>query len=65
VVKGRKGITLALFAEALVEEWLNRRGYFTVRGMKVSNSEIDLLAVSPREPKGLHIEVSVAIRPMA
>jgi hypothetical protein len=38
---------LALFAEALVEEWLNRKGYFTIRGVKVGNSEIDLLAVSP------------------
>ncbi len=56
---------MALFAEALVQEWLNRRGYFTVRGVKVGSSEIDLLAVSPSEPKGLHVEVSVPIRPMA
>lgn len=56
---------MALFAEAIVEEWLNRKGYFTIRGVKVGNSEIDLLAVSSSEPKGLHVEVSVAIRPMA
>jgi hypothetical protein len=61
----RGGASLALFAEALVEEWLNRRGYFSIRGVKIGSSEIDLLAVSPGEPKGLHVEVSVAIRPMA
>ncbi len=55
---------MALFAEALVEEWLNRSGYFTIRGVKVGNSEIDLLAVSPNESDGLHVEVSVSIRPM-
>jgi hypothetical protein len=55
-----RGVQLALFAEALVEEWLNRKGYFTIRGVKVGNSEIDLLAVSPSESKGLHVEVGVS-----
>lgn len=49
-----------MFAEALVEEWLNRKGYFTIRGVKVGNSEIDLLAVSPNESEGLHVEVGVS-----
>lgn len=56
---------MALIAETLVEEWLNRSGYFTIRGVKVGNSEIDLLAVSPHEAEGLHVEVSVSTRPMA
>src|SRR5262245_29362682 len=36
---------MALLAEELVEEWLNRQGYFTIRGAKVGVHEIDLLAV--------------------
>jgi hypothetical protein len=27
-----------------VQEWLNRQGYFTIRGIKVDVHEIDLLA---------------------
>ena len=38
---------MALLAEALVEEWLNRTGYFTIRGIKAGNDEIDLLATDP------------------
>lgn len=56
---------MALFAETLVEEWLNRQGYFTIRGAKVGRSEIDLLAVSICEPGALHVEVSVPTRPMS
>lgn len=26
---------MALLAEEIVEEWLNRQGYFTIRGVKV------------------------------
>jgi hypothetical protein len=51
---------LALLAEALVEEWLNRKGYFTIRGVKVGNSEIDLLAVSFHETQAVHVEVSAS-----
>ena len=36
---------MALLAEEIVEEWLNRQGYFTIRGVKVGVHEIDLLAV--------------------
>lgn len=56
---------MALFTETLVEEWLNRQGYFTIRGAKVGRSEIDLLAIALREPGALHVEVSVPIHPMA
>src|SRR5215217_3237473 len=53
---------MALVAEALVEEWLNRKGYFTIRGAKIGQGEIDLLAVSFRGPDALHVEVSVSAR---
>ena len=33
---------MALLAEELVEEWLNRQGYFTIRGIKFGVHEIDL-----------------------
>ena len=36
---------MALLAEEIVEEWLNRQGYFTIRGIKMGVQEIDLLAV--------------------
>ncbi|MBI4317545.1 MAG: hypothetical protein HY675_03565 [Chloroflexi bacterium] len=36
---------MALLAEELVEEWLNRQGYFTIRGAKVGLHEMDLLAI--------------------
>ena len=44
---------MALVAEALVEEWLNRKGYFTIRGAKIGQGEIDLLAVTFRKPDAL------------
>jgi hypothetical protein len=36
---------MALLAEEIVEEWLNRHGYFTICGIKMGVHEIDLLAV--------------------
>ena len=33
---------MALLAEEIVEEWLNRQGYFTIRGVKVGVHEMDL-----------------------
>ena len=33
---------MALLAEELVEEWLNRHGYFTIRGVKLGVHEMDL-----------------------
>lgn len=58
---------MALLAETLVEEWLNRRGYFTVRGVKEGVSEMDLLAVKPlngSEVEALHVEVQTSFRPI-
>lgn len=59
---------MALFAETLVEEWLNRQGYFTIRGAKAGQREVDLLAVRPREerpPEALHIEIQASTNPVS
>ena len=58
---------MALFAETLVEEWLNRRGYFTIRGAKGGLLEMDLLAIRHRkdEPKALHVEVQASTGPIS
>ncbi len=36
---------MSLMGEQLAEEWLNRRGYFTIRGIKIGTGEIDPLSV--------------------
>ena len=59
---------MALLAEEIVEEWLNRQGYFTIRGIKVGVHEIDLLAVKYHEdgkPECRHIEVQASMRPVS
>ena len=50
---------MSLLSESVVEEWLNRAGYFTIRGMRYGVSEIDLLAVryTLQGVEGRHIEV--------
>ena len=58
------GCYMALVAETLVEEWLNRKGYFTICGIRTGHGEIDLLAASFREPNALHVEVTVAVEPI-
>lgn len=54
---------MALLAEEIVEEWLNRKGYFTIRGIKIGVQEIDLLAVRLIDQKVecRHIEVQASI----
>jgi hypothetical protein len=57
---------MALLAESLVDEWLNRKGFFTVRGVKHGVGEIDLLGVRP-SPDGYeawHVEVQASFRPI-
>ena len=57
---------MALLAEELVEEWLNRQGYFTIRGVKLGVDEIDILAVRFLEGGELeyrHVEVQASMRP--
>ncbi len=58
---------MALLAEELVEEWLNRTGYFTIRGVKLGVHEIDLLAIRYGEagPECRHLEVQASVRPVS
>jgi hypothetical protein len=59
---------MALLAEEIVEEWLRREGYFTIRGIKLGVQEIDLLAVRHRAGKAVecrHIEVQASVRPVS
>ena len=58
---------MSLLAEVVVEEWLNRQGYFTIRNIKIGNDEIDLLAVRPLSDGTLeqrHIEVQASVQPI-
>src|SRR3954452_25491878 len=57
---------MALLAENLVEEWLNRHGYFTIRGVKHGLGEMDLLAVRPQSDGvvGWHVEVTSSFLPI-
>jgi hypothetical protein len=59
---------MSLLGEEVVEEWLNRNGYFTIRGIKVGVDEIDILAIRPL-PDGRHecrhVEVQVSINPIS
>lgn len=59
---------MALLAEEIVEEWLNRQGYFTIRGIKMGVQEIDLLAVKfhmDKKAECRHIEVQASMRPVS
>ena len=58
---------MALLAEELVEEWLNRQGFFTIRGVKIGVHEIDLLAIKPgiSETQCRHVEVQVSVNPIS
>ena len=58
---------MALLAEELVEEWLNRQGYFTIRGIKLGVHEIDLLAIRPHDNvlECRQLEVQASVRPVS
>jgi hypothetical protein len=59
---------MALLGESLVEEWLNREGFFTIRGVKHGVGEMDLLAVRPMHNTqviGWHVEVQISFRPIS
>lgn len=59
---------MAILAEEIVEEWLNRQGYFTIRGIKLGVDEIDLLAIKISSDGGIeyrHIEVQASMRPVS
>lgn len=60
---------MALLAETLAEEWLNRQGFLTVRGARDGVNEMDMLAVRLQpsqgtEPEAWHVEVQSSFRPM-
>jgi len=58
---------MALLAEEIVEEWLNRQGFFTIRGIKLGVHEMDLLALRP-SANGVecrHLEVQASVRPIS
>ena len=58
---------MALQAETLVEEWFNRNGYFSMRGIKDKIDEIDILAVKSigqGKWECIHCEVQVSMRPV-
>lgn len=57
---------MALLDEQLVEEWLNRKNFFTIRGIKCGVDEIDLLAVQHGADANecWHVEVQVSFRPI-
>lgn len=58
---------MALIAEEIVEEWLNRDGWFTIRGIKLGVQEIDILAIKPDKDgcECRHVEVQVSIAPVS
>jgi hypothetical protein len=59
---------MRLLGEEVVEEWLNRNGYFTIRGVKLGIDEIDILAIKPLsdgQHECRHIEVQVSINPVS
>lgn len=59
---------MALLAEEIVQEWLNRQGYFTIRGIKMGVQEIDILAIkfsSDGNTECRHIEVQASMRPVS
>lgn len=57
---------MALLDEQLVDEWLNRKCFFTIRGIKSGIDEIDLLAVrmNDKQLECWHVEVQVSYRPI-
>jgi hypothetical protein len=58
---------MALLAEQFVDEWLNRNGFFTLRGVKSGIHEIDLLGIrmSAGRLEGWHVECQVSFRPVS
>lgn len=54
-------------AEEIVTEWLNREGFFTIRGRREGNTELDVLAIRwrPTDPECWHYEVQVSLNPIA
>ena len=53
---------MSLLAENLVEEWMNRQGFFTIRGIRDGVAEMDLLGVRTKNglTEGWHVESQVS-----
>jgi len=59
---------MSLLGEEVVEEWLNRKGYFTIRGIKLGVYEIDILAIKPLpngEHECRHVEITLSVNPIS
>ena len=58
---------MSFLGENLAEEWLNRKGFFTIRGAKVGNGEIDFLAIKYSKDgiERWHYEVQASLRPVS
>lgn len=57
---------MALIAEEIVEEWLNRQRFFTIRGIRLGVNEMDILAIR-RDGSDWdlrHYEVQASINPV-
>lgn len=56
---------MARVAETIPELWLNRQGFFTMRGLKphTGHGEIDLVAYHPHDKEAIHVEVSASPNP--
>ena len=58
---------MALLAEEVVDEWLNRQGFFTIRGIKLGVAEMDILAIRHTGAGGMecrHYEVQASVNPV-
>ena len=60
-----QGPPVARVAEIIPELWLNRQGFFTMRGLMSSNgkAELDLVGYQPRDEVAVHVEVSASPKP--
>lgn len=58
---------MSLLAEEIVEEWLNRQGFFTIRGARVGLYEMDLLATRTEGDRieCRHLEVTASTNPIS
>lgn len=58
---------MAHLSESLVEEYLNRKKFFTIRGAKQGVGESDILGIRRLGEKieGLHVEVQTSFRPVS
>jgi len=59
---------MALLDEQIVEEWLNSKQFFTIRGIRYGNNhETDLLAckLQGNEVECWHVEVHVSYIPVS